>query len=649
MRSCILSFCIILLWALILPVVGQDIQSNKDEVRRIGNVMDYVRINGYKHKTAMVNPDLVHLFPGVTGPNHETIIPFRKPTSWKNYAEGKQNRLCIYLSDTTSYWLGIVNGLNSNAIPFRITTDLDEALKHKVVLIYPPITSQNIDLATFNKLKSFPMNGGALIGFALRAPSMGIVFGFKNSELRNDRFSIRFDPSSSHLVSFVTVTTEKVISIGNLEYDSSAFYSYSFNSPEYQPLATYNDGSPAMVQKLYTNGLALAIGIDLGYFTMVGHFNYDAEYQRSHSNDFEPTLDVFYQVIKRVYLNYAKHPVILGSVPDNRHVPVVISYDVDTKDAVPNALLYAEVMRRAGVSGTFNIQTKYIKDGQDEAFFNSENLKYLSALKAMGMEIGSHSVSHTPFLNYIPMGTGREKYPEYRPIYVTTFSTFNETLLGEARVSKFLLDHLLNNETVSWRSGYLGYSSALHIALDAVGIRYSSSSLANELLTHMPFQAIYDNRFNQVIDVYEFPVTIEDEELPPMYERLGQASFVTEQVSKYGGAVIVLIHPNELGQKIDFLRDYIDLYKSKAWFGTMGEYGTWFRSRIHTRLDVEEENGILKIQLFCPYVIHGLPVKLPDGYGLVSSFPADLPFRQEPGWIILNRLSGGAILNLQRF
>src|SRR3990167_9349358 len=81
-----------------------------------------------------------HHFPGVSGPDHATVVPPRVPTAWTTYGEGSKSRLAILLTDPDSSWLGLAHGLKSIGVPFRITRDVREALTHQVVLVYPMIS-----------------------------------------------------------------------------------------------------------------------------------------------------------------------------------------------------------------------------------------------------------------------------------------------------------------------------------------------------------------------------------------------------------------------------------------------------------------------------------------------------------------------------
>jgi peptidoglycan/xylan/chitin deacetylase (PgdA/CDA1 family) len=537
------------------------------------DIDSYVIDNGYKHKTITLPPGLFHHIPGLTGPEKPTLLSPRNPVSWKKYEAGGSNRLCIYLRDTNSFWIGLVQGMMAHRIPFRITTDIKEAVKHRVMIAYPALTSANLDQKSFIELRKFVQSGGALIGFNLFSPALGELFGFTTSVFNNKRDRVNIDNEVSELVSFVEDPLEKSLRIGNFKVLSTAFETCGYTGLEYKPLAEFSDGSGAIIRKLYNKGAAYGFGLDVGFFTLFCQANLDPVYQNTYVNGFEPTVDVFFRIIRNIYMTHETVPITPGKVPGNKSVAISLTHDVDTKDAIPNALLYADLEQKNGVSATYFIQTKYIKDGQDDHFFTVENIPYMDALLNMGMEVGSHTVSHTPFFSYLPLGSGTEKYPDYQPFYVTNFSTFNETLLGELRVSKFLLDHFLNINTISFRTGYLGHSVEMYPALEATGYSYSSCVTANDVLSHMPFQCFYDNKFDSPIEVYEFPITIEDEEAPQMDRRVSSAIFLTNKIAGYGGFVNILIHPNERIFKYAFESAYIDHFKDEAWMGTMKDYG----------------------------------------------------------------------------
>jgi len=648
LRILIVFFIVLIPERSISQVLSDYRKTDEKSGKSYNDIDSYVRDNGYKHKTIKLPPGLFHDIPGLTGPSEPTLLLPRNPVSWKKYESGGFNRLCIYLRDTNSFWIGLVQGLNASCIPFRITTDIKEAVKHRVMIAYPAMSSSNLDQKTFIELRIFVQSGGALIGFNLFSPALGELFGFDGSVFNNSRDRINIDNQVSSLVSFAEDPLEKSLRIGNFKVMATAFETCGYTGLEYKPLAEFSDGSGAIIRKLYNKGAAYGFGLDVSFFTLFCQSNLDPVYQNTYVNGFEPTVDVFYRIIKNIYLAHETVPIIPGKVPYNKTVAISITHDVDTKDAIPNSLLYADLEQKNGVAATYFVQTKYIKDGQDDHFFTVENMPYIKALLNMGMEVGSHTVSHTPFFSYLPIGSGTEKYPDYQPFYVTNFSTFNETLLGELRVSKFLLDHFLGINTISFRTGYLGHSVEMYPALEATGYSYSSCVTANDVLTHMPFQTFYDNQFDSPIEVYEFPITIEDEEAPQMDRRVSSAIFLTNKVAQYGGYVNILIHPNERIYKYAFEKEYIDHFKDEAWLGTMRDYGDWWVARSKMQIDVTFRDRSAQARIFCPNPIKGIPIEVPPAYRLVQTYPEGLIFEVTPTGLLFEELEGEITLVFEK-
>src|SRR5208282_5917668 len=103
-----------------------------------------------------------------------------------------------------------------------------------------------------------------------------------------------------------------------------------------------------------------------------------------------------------------------------------------------------------------------------DVFFTADGVQNLLKLQAMNMEIASHSVSHSPVFSKFPMGDGKEQYPNYTPFVQNRIKTFNGEILGELRVSKFLMEHFLPGLRVdSFRPGHLENPFTLPEALMA--------------------------------------------------------------------------------------------------------------------------------------------------------------------------------------
>jgi hypothetical protein len=280
-------------------------------------------------------------------------------------------------------------------------------------------------------------------------------------------------------------------------------------------------------------------------------------------------LDAWLRLLKSIYRAAEERAVTVGTVPFGKSLSVMLTHDVDFTESMRNAVDYAEYERSQGLTGTYFIQVKYIRDYNDDIFFNDEGVRHLRRLVELGMELGSHTIAHSRVFSRFPMGTGREAYPSYAPSVKDGLTALNASILGELRVSKFLIDHFSGQTVVSFRPGELSNPIGLPEALVATGFRYSSTATANNSLTHLPYQLNYDRLTDSEVDIFEFPVTIEDEELPKLGDRLPEALEVARRISRYGGSMVVLIHPNILDHKLAFEKGFVEGVRPYAWFGSM--------------------------------------------------------------------------------
>lgn len=146
----------------------------------------------------------------------------------------------------------------------------------------------------------------------------------------------------------------------------------------------------------------------------------------------------------------------------------------------------------------------------------------------------------------------------------------------------------------------------------------------------------YDRLSESEVDIFEFPVTIEDEELPPMGERIPQALVLAKQIARYGGTVVVLIHPNILGHKLEFEKQFYEAVKDWAWFGSMREFGDWWSARNLSHVDVAGKADRMMVSINAPRRISGMTLEVPVGWILLPQEGV----RQDGRTIILDVVEG---------
>ncbi len=579
-----------------------------------------------------------HRFPGVSGPSHVTVMPARVPAAWTTYEEGSTSRLAILLTDPDSSWLGLAHGLKSIGIPFRITRDVREALSHQMVLVYPMISGKVLRPEELQALAEFPKAGGTLIGVQVLGGGLNQIFGFREAVASRNRYDVQLE-TADPLLAGMTDPREQRLRVGIRDKGIEVMGTFGYTE-SHSPLARFDDGTAAVTQVIYGRGRAYAIGLDLGFLLMKGYNNRGEELVKTFDNEFDPTLDVWLRLIKSMYRTAQEGAVTLGTVPFGKSLSVMMTHDVDFTQSIKNAVDYAEYEKSQGVVGTYFIQVKYIRDFNDDIFFNDEGVRYLKQLAELGMELGSHTIAHSKVFNQFPMGSGREAYPSYAPFVRDRTTAYNASILGELRVSKFLIDHFSGQAIVSFRPGELSNPFGLPQALLATGYRYSSTATANNSLTHLPYQLNYDRLTDSEVEVFEFPVTIEDEALPKMGDRLPQALKVAKRISRYGGSVVVLIHPNILDHKLAFEKGFVEGVRPYAWFGSVGEFGRWWAARNQVNVDVARDSAAMRVTLKVPSPVAGLTLDVPKGWKLARSGSSLKGVEQQGTVVVLPQLQG---------
>jgi hypothetical protein len=236
----------------------------------------------------------------------------------------------------------------------------------------------------------------------------------------------------------------------------------------------------------------------------------------------------------------------------------------------------------------------------------------------MEMEIASHSVSHSRAFKNFDIGDGEEDSSNYHPFVQTKTITNYGTVLGELKVSKRLLDNSLGINVVSFRPGHLTVPNSLPQMLVSSGYKYSSSVTANDAITHFPFQLSYDREDEKEVPIFEFPVTIEDEE-GNMLERLDQYIKLADEIENENGIVVVLIHPNITDYKLEFEKRFVLAEMHKAAFMTVQEFGDWWSARNQVQVEIKD----CRIIVESPEPIDGLTLLLPNGKSKVLPFFKD--------------------------
>lgn len=594
------SLFIVLLGSMLIWACGSDRQG--DEIGALTNT-------NYPENYEVRKNELFAA-PGVSGPEDISELSSHIPTSWQKYSQGGTNRLAILLSDSNASWLGVAHGLKTIGVPFIITTDYRRAIQHKVVMVYPIISGSALSPDALQALAAFPRNGGTLIGIQVLG-ALNEVFGFEEPVPSKQHFEIKIPLDTNNIYTGeFKFNKELTISIGNKQRFKETIGTYSYSKTQLPPLATYEDKSAAVTQKLYETGSAFAFGFDIGYLFLKANNIRHQDFNRSAANDFEPTVDVILRLIKRIYLQNDRNATFVCTVPYNKSLAVCITHNINFRKALENSISFAKEEKKLGIRSTYFLQMKYIKDRKDFIFNSTEDFNIIKDLHDLGMDVQSNGVSGSPMFDQLPQGTGKEVYPTYKPYVMGWDKTYDGTIYGEMRVSRFLIDRMIPGaNTLCFRSSYLYTPFTYPQSLMASGYRFSSSISANSALSHFPFQLNFNREYDTELDAFEFPVTNGDEFPPYTFERASSAITLAKKIASYGGCYIGQVHPNKIGLKVE--KEFVNALKDIAWFGTIRDFGLWWAARNEVTIDLNWEGGRRVIVVNVPKRMEGLAVMLP--------------------------------------
>jgi hypothetical protein len=442
--------------------------------------------------------------------------------------------------------LPLVHSLKEMGIPFFITRDLPEALRHRLVILYPSVDSRTFTQPQADQLATFVQRGGFIFAQNVFWGGLQNLFGFRSFAPSRNRHRLVFSVTKDPVAKYLNRPEERETQLGSERFPEIFWSNGYVPALGAEVLAHFDDGSAALLTNSVGKGKVYLLGLSLLDVVLRNQNNHDYEAQRHYVNAFEPGADVWLLVLRAWYEAYGKDWVRLATIPGGQRSALLLSHDVDWENSFAPGLDFARIEKANQASSTFFIQTKYVDDANSKAFFFAPNVEILQQLKAGGSTVGSHSIIHSRGFNKFELGSGHETYSSYQPRGLGFETASGATVFGEVRVSKELLDgEIPGQDTTFFRAGHLRVPVALPEALERSGYQFDSSFTADDVLSNFPFALPRGFGFEEDSEIYEFPVTIEDEESPGFAKRVPQALGVILANAENGAVSVVLIHSNE--------------------------------------------------------------------------------------------------------
>lgn len=460
-------------------------------------------------------------------------------------------QVAVYWTNRSENVLAMTHSLGAMGIPFFVTRNLDQALRHRLVAIYPETDGRTFTDSQINQLRAHVKKGGSIFAVNVTSGSAKTLFGFDTASPSRRRYWVNFVSSGDSVLRYLNRPEELQVPLGSPQA-GDIFWTNGYAVDQHATvLGRFEDGTAAVLTNHLGKGQTYLAGVSYNDVVLRNQVDRDYNAERHYVNSFEPGADVWMLLLRAWYESSSPDVVRLDTMPGGKRSVLLLSHDVDWENSFDPALDFAQLEKKYGASSTFFIQTKYVSDANSRAFFFGKDLRDLVQLQANGFSIGSHSIIHSRGFNKFELGSGQETFATYQPRGTGFESASGATVFGEVRVSKELLDgNLPGQNTVFFRAGHLRVPRTLPEALQRCGYKFDSSFTANDVLTNLPYRLPLELGFDEDSGLYEFPVTFEDEATPALAQRIEQTLDVVRANAENGAMNVLLIHSNEGGSKL---------------------------------------------------------------------------------------------------
>lgn len=488
---------------------------------------------------------------------------------------------------------------------YVVTPDVDEAVKHDMILFSNCITSDSFDRAEWEKLSGWVNGGGVILSPALRSVGndskdiVGDLFGVDTAETvrkSNSRKIIHWNPDcfADPELEYIDEENERATSIGEVK-------SFSLAAREADVLASFDTGGAAVTRNSYGAGKAYIASVTWRDVIQRNQLNKDLGASREYNNGFEPSSDVWALFMRSIYA--ASHPVSVWkfTVPGGYTQLLVPTHDCDSRTAYDEMHFMSDYEKSLGFSGHYFLTVHYFSDKLNfghsylSDFYNETTVEMARRLLTDGHTVGSHSICHFPDFNKTRNTdvVTRDEYA-HRATCVDGVSTGASTW-AEIVMSKQILRDDLKNDVRSFRSGHLCVNPDFHAMMELGDYEFQSCFTGGDILSEFPFFGRINNQWEgnlsnvltmqlHISDVYNnkagaMPLNDDTWSTHPApddwYESMRKLR------GNYASAVL-LIHPNR-EWKMTLQKKLVDrLDHAEVAMYNFEDYGDFWISRLNT-------------------------------------------------------------------
>lgn len=494
--------------------------------------------------------------------------------------------------------LGLQHALDAFGIPYRITNNLQKAVKAPEMLIVAWNLSPDLPPALLTQLRN------ALAGWSQRSGRTLWLAGASDAELLKTLGIVQNGSSSTTrsvlrlnnkhpLASYVDAPEEHEVWLASTNTNqyvlTRAYAPLAKSAWSNSVLGRYPDGRIGALTIRHRTGGGRVVLIGVKWKDLLTRMENQkhGDHTRGGTNVFEPSTDTVRLWLRAGYQQWAGHPSLRPRAPNGKKAAVLLTHDIDARSAfLPLRDSFIPLETSLGMRSTLMVTTSYRRNGWITDFYSDANHHVILAKAlAKGFEVQSHSVSHLPDMDSWRPGPALERPKNYAPNYnKTTSKTTGGYVLPELLISARLLEQDFGIGIRGWRSGHLLRPRGLGELLEASGYAWDSSHNSGRVGGSYPYLMLSDFAIQgRETPVLTLPLAISDSRIETRTATKTAALWldVTRKNAANGAPTVLLVHPTKPEIKLPALKLYLKAIKKdpNLWVGPVDAWYTWYRKQ----------------------------------------------------------------------
>jgi hypothetical protein len=157
--------------------------------------------------------------------------------------------------------LPLVHSLKAMGIPFFITRDLPQALRHRLVILYPSVDSHALNEPAADLLTTFVRQGGFIFAQNVFSGRLQNLFGFRSFAASRKRYHLAFSETQDPITKYLNRPEERETQLGSDHFPEIIWSCGYVPDPGAKVLAHFDDGSAALLTNSVGKGKVYLLGL----------------------------------------------------------------------------------------------------------------------------------------------------------------------------------------------------------------------------------------------------------------------------------------------------------------------------------------------------------------------------------------------------